>query len=102
MYEPLGEGAGMFRNKQALQIGCFLGRHLLIFRDGEEDVRFILPPPKEHFITGFLKASPLCPIVCLSIRLTACLPRVLPSEFPSTLSLSLSVSVGGCSTSPSP
>ena len=67
--EPLGEGAGMFRNKQALQIGCFLGRHLLIFRDGEEDVRFILPPSRKSTLSQDFSKPPhfvrlsVCPSV---------------------------------------
>ena len=68
----------MFRNKGALQMGCFLGRRLhcllpLNIRgpviEGEGDDRFVLP--EKHFITGFLKASPLCPTVCLCV---VCLP----------------------------
>ena len=77
----------MFRNKGALQMGCFLGRHLhcllpLNIRgpviEGEGDDRFVLP--EKHFITGFLKASPLCPTVCLCV---VCLPpRLLRSHSP--------------------
>ena len=73
-------------------MGCFLGRHLHCLlplnirgpvRDGEGDDRFVLP--EKHFITGFLKASPLCPIVCLCV---VCLPpRLLPPAFPLTPSL---------------
>ena len=75
----------MFRNKGALQMGCFLGRHLHCLlplnirgpvREGEGDDRFVLP--EKHFITGFLKASPLCPTVCLCV---VCLPpRLLRSH----------------------